>query len=239
MARIRTVKPGLFRNVELYEAELSANEQRQGPYLNLRFAFAGLFTVADREGRFKWDPRVLKLDCLPHDLIEFTEVLEALRTSGTPPFIARYEVASVLYGVITGFLLHQRPNHKEVGSELPEPPNAITRASPGQPGQARGEQEQEGKGTRSTDSGPKAGGGLIHNGGKAGDNLLEMRMPWGKEYRGVTIINLPAEYAEWCLSPDNKRRSSIGAQLGKALKMRVDMRDAELMPGVLKQRRKA
>lgn len=53
MSRIRTVKPELFKHEELFDAE-------QNSKLPLRLAFIGLFTVADREGRFKWRPRTLK-----------------------------------------------------------------------------------------------------------------------------------------------------------------------------------
>jgi hypothetical protein len=64
MARIRTIKPEFFRHADLYEAEKETG-------LPLRLAFAGLWTAADREGRFKWRPRELKLDCLPHDEVDF------------------------------------------------------------------------------------------------------------------------------------------------------------------------
>ena len=64
MARIRTVKPSLFRNEELFNSEKETG-------LPLRIAFAGLFTAADRDGRFAWKPKELKLDCLPHDDVDF------------------------------------------------------------------------------------------------------------------------------------------------------------------------
>jgi hypothetical protein len=54
MARIRTVKPDLFRHEGLFDAERASG-------LPLRIAFAGLWTAADREGRFAWSPRTLKL----------------------------------------------------------------------------------------------------------------------------------------------------------------------------------
>lgn len=234
MARIRTVKPALFRNVELYEAEFAVNKNRSWPYLNIRFAFAGLFTVADREGRFKWEPRVLKLDCLPHDPIDFAEVLEALKSSGKPPFIAQYEVDGAAYGVIPGFPIHQRPNHKEANSELPPAPREITRVDPGLPGLTRGEQEQEGNRKGRTDCGLQELSTTVHK--SVDKSLLEMRMPWGKEYRGVLVVNLPFEYAEWCLGPKNKRRGSIGAQLEKALRARIALKTGEMTPGQLKVR---
>ena len=47
MARIRTIKPEFFRHEALYEAEHETG-------LPLRVAYAGLWTAADREGRFQW-----------------------------------------------------------------------------------------------------------------------------------------------------------------------------------------
>lgn len=120
MARIRTIKPGLFRDSELYQAEVEANLGREGkPYLNIRFAFAGLFTAADKRGRFKWRPNELKLDCLPHDPVDFAEVMAVLARSGRPPFVVRYEHEGQIYGWITGFEEHQRPHHTELESTLP------------------------------------------------------------------------------------------------------------------------
>jgi hypothetical protein len=125
MARIRTIKPELFRNHELYQRELAANSDRGGhEYLNIRFAFAGLFTAADREGRFKWRPHELKLDCLPFDLSDFSEIMAVL-AAAPKPFIAKYTVDGQDYGIIPGFLKHQRPKHDEAQSVLPKPPDGF------------------------------------------------------------------------------------------------------------------
>jgi hypothetical protein len=75
MPRIRTVKPDLFRHDELFEAEAEY-------HLPLRLAFIGLFTCCDREGRFRWKPRQLKLDILPFDEVDFSLLLEALENKG-------------------------------------------------------------------------------------------------------------------------------------------------------------
>ena len=114
MSRIRTVKPELFRHEELFDAELESG-------LPLRLAFIGLFTVADCEGRFRWKPRTLKLDVLPHDSVEFAAVLNALARHG---FIQRYEVGGEVYGVIPSFNRHQQIQSKESerGSSIPPPP---------------------------------------------------------------------------------------------------------------------
>lgn len=109
MARIRTVKPELFRHEGLYEAE-----QETG--LPLRLAFIGLFTVADREGIFRWQPRQLKLDVMPYEQIDFSRVLDALATRG---FLVRYACAGEEYGVIPTFRKHQVINNRERPSDFP------------------------------------------------------------------------------------------------------------------------
>ena len=112
MARIRTVKPELFSHDGLYEAEIEAG-------LPVRLAFAGLFTVADREGRFKWRPRILKVGVLPHDTIDFSRVLDALMTRG---FVVKYaDATGEEFGYIPSFLKHQVINNRESASVLPDP----------------------------------------------------------------------------------------------------------------------
>lgn len=112
MGRIRTVKPELFTHEGLFEAEVETG-------LPLRLSFIGLFTCCDREGRFKWRPRVLKLDVLPHDQIDFSRVLDALATRG---FVVRYQVDGEDFGVIPTFHRHQAINSRETKSVIPPPP---------------------------------------------------------------------------------------------------------------------
>ena len=112
MARIRTVKPELFRHEDLFELEHETG-------LPVRLAFIGMFTVADREGRFKWRPRELKLDVLPYDNVDFSRVLDALSTRG---FIEKYSVDGVDYGIIPTFIDHQVINNRESQSNLPPKP---------------------------------------------------------------------------------------------------------------------
>ena len=109
MARIRTIKPDFFRHEGLYEAEKETG-------LPLRVAFAGLWTAADREGRFAWKPRQLKLDALPYDELDFSRVLDALCTRG---HIVKYIVAGVEYGCIPSWGDHQVINNRESASEFP------------------------------------------------------------------------------------------------------------------------
>src|SRR5574337_598051 len=119
MARIRSIKPDFFRHESLFEAERETK-------LPLRLAYAGLWTAADREGRFKWSARQLKLDCLPYDDVDFSRVLDALTTRG---FIVKYTANGSDYGFIPSWKDHQVINNREAASTLPEPNenNILTR----------------------------------------------------------------------------------------------------------------
>ena len=110
MSRIRTIKPELFRHEALFDAERASG-------LPLRLIFMGLLTCCDKEGRFKWRPRQLKLDILPYDDgIYFTEALDVLVKRG---FIFHYEVNQEQYGCIPTWHKHQCVNNKEKESTLP------------------------------------------------------------------------------------------------------------------------
>lgn len=157
MARIRSIKPGFFRHGKLYDAERETG-------LPLRVAFAGMWTAADREGRFRWEPRELKLDCLPHDDVDFSRVLDALESRG---FLVKYTLNDEVFGFIPGWSRHQIVNNKESASSLPNPQNCVvlTREArvpvatltPLLPNQGEGKgREQEGKGTDSATQAQKA-----------------------------------------------------------------------------------
>ena len=119
MARIRTIKPEFFRHEGLFELERETG-------LPVRVAFAGLWTAADREGRFKWRPKQLKLDCVPYDEIDFSRVLDALTTRG---FIARYEVGGEDFGCIPSWNEHQVINNRESPSDLPSIENGTLKSN--------------------------------------------------------------------------------------------------------------
>ena len=109
--RIRTIKPEFFTHEGLFEIELETG-------LPMRVAFAGLWCAADREGRFKWEPRRLGVQILPYDQCDFSRVLHALATRG---FIRKYACGTGVYGVIPSFSTHQVINNREKQSDLPEP----------------------------------------------------------------------------------------------------------------------
>ena len=110
--RIRTIKPEFFTHDALFDLEKASK-------LPIRVAFAGLWCAADRDGRFKWEPRRLGVSILPYDGIDFSRVLHALSTRG---FIQKYTSNGVDYGCIPSFQRHQVINNRERDSDLPEPP---------------------------------------------------------------------------------------------------------------------
>jgi hypothetical protein len=121
MGRIRSIKPEFFKHEELFNAEDETG-------LPLRVAFSGLWTLADREGRFKWKPTQIKLDVLPYDKVDMTTVLDALAVYG---FIVKYSSDGKDFGFIPSFKEHQVINHRESPSVIPPPPvpHEMARAS--------------------------------------------------------------------------------------------------------------
>lgn len=115
MARIRNIKPGFFKDSDLYDAEKASG-------LPLRVAYAGLWTVADRAGRFKWKPREIKTDILPYDDVDMGAVMDALVRYG---FIFKYKAAGHDYGYVPNFEKHQFINKNELASQLPDPAQNI------------------------------------------------------------------------------------------------------------------
>ena len=113
--RIRTIKPEFFHHEGLFEAEIETK-------LPLRVAFAGLWCIADREGRFKWEPRRIGVQVLPYDGVDFSRVLDALATRG---FVFKYRVGDACFGWIPSFLKHQVINNRESESVLPDPDGNI------------------------------------------------------------------------------------------------------------------
>lgn len=120
-AKIRSVKPEFFQHDELFDLERESG-------LPIRLAYVGLWTQCDREGRFEWKPRFLKLQILPYDDVDFAAVLDALQSRG---FVARYDVDGRCFGVVPSFTRHQLINNRESDSKIPAPPDAdacLTRA---------------------------------------------------------------------------------------------------------------
>lgn len=128
MGRIRTVKPELFHHEHLYQLEKQTG-------LPFRIFWVGMFSVCDREGRFRWHPNRIKSETLPNDEINAAEMLSILWREG---FIAKYkftdpnksvttssrirtEFDTSLYGFVPTWKSHQRVRDDEAKSILPDP----------------------------------------------------------------------------------------------------------------------
>lgn len=107
MARSRNIKPGFFTNDLLAEIDPLG-----------RILFAGIWTVADREGRLLDRPNKIKAEVLPFDNCDVDTLLGELHKHG---FILRYPVDGVGYIQVTAWKKHQNPHIKEVGSTIPAP----------------------------------------------------------------------------------------------------------------------
>lgn len=107
MARIRQLKPEFFLDEDLATQ----------PPLS-RILFAGLWTLADREGRLEDRPSRIKVQVLPHDDCNIDQMLSGLHSAR---FITRYAAKGRKYIQIRTFLRHQHPHIKEPQSTIPAP----------------------------------------------------------------------------------------------------------------------
>jgi hypothetical protein len=108
--RIRSIKPEFFKDDKL--ADLAPVT---------RILFAGLWCLADCEGRLADRPRQIKAEALPYDDCDVDAALQSLHDGG---FIQRYQVGDKRVILIVNFKRHQRISGKEAAtkSELPAPP---------------------------------------------------------------------------------------------------------------------
>lgn len=105
MPRARNLKPGFFTNDQLLGCEPLA-----------RLLFAGLWCLADREGRLEDRPVRIKIEILPCDNCDVDGLLSQLHDNG---LIVRYERDGRRFLSIPKFLQHQKPHHKEKPSTIP------------------------------------------------------------------------------------------------------------------------
>tara|TARA_R110000868_G_scaffold228591_1_gene481547 strand:+ start:561 stop:1205 length:645 start_codon:yes stop_codon:yes gene_type:complete len=107
--RIRTVKPEFFVHAEIADLEREIG-------LPVRLAYIGLWCAADRDGKFKWNPRRLGVQILPYDNVDFEAIMDTLEGAG---FIEKYEVGDNTYGCVPSFPRHQVINNREPDSLIP------------------------------------------------------------------------------------------------------------------------
>lgn len=107
MARARNIKPGFFANEDLAECEPLA-----------RLLFAGLWCLADREGRLEDRPKRIRAELLPYDMCDADSLLNQLQARG---FILRYTHGEGRFIQVLKFDSHQNPHMKEAKSTIPAP----------------------------------------------------------------------------------------------------------------------
>lgn len=109
MARARNIKPSLFKNEILGDAE---------PLLTI--LFTGLWCLADREGRLEDRPKRIKAEIFPYrDGLDVDEMLSWLEEQS---FINRYRIDNESFIQVTKFHEHQNPHHMEAESVIPPMP---------------------------------------------------------------------------------------------------------------------
>lgn len=106
MPRSRNIKPGLFKNEILGEAD---------PIYSL--LFAGLWTLADKSGRLENRPKRIKAEIFPYR--SMLDPCMALAWLMHESFITMYEINGNSYIQINTWADHQSPHHKEVESSIP------------------------------------------------------------------------------------------------------------------------
>ena len=111
MARARNIKPGFFANEDLAECEPLA-----------RLLFAGLWCLADREGRLEDRPKRIRAELLPYDMCDADNLLNQLQARG---FILRYTHGEGRFIQVLKFDSHQNPHMKEAKSSIPAPGAAV------------------------------------------------------------------------------------------------------------------
>jgi hypothetical protein len=108
VARVRYLKPEFFDSTTVASVSFPA-----------RLLFAGLWTLADREGRLALEPRRIKARIFPYDDV----VIETLFDELLDKHLAvAYEAEGRLCLWLPGFLEHQRPHPNEAKSTLPQCP---------------------------------------------------------------------------------------------------------------------
>lgn len=107
MARARNLKPGFFHDADLVELPVET-----------RLLFAGLWTIADREGRLEDKPKQIKMDIYPADSFDVEAMLCQLHDAKR---ILRYEVDGKRYIQVIKFSEHQNPHKDERASTIPAP----------------------------------------------------------------------------------------------------------------------
>lgn len=127
MARARNIKPALFENEILGEAD---------PLITL--LFIGLWGLADAQGKLEYRPKRIKIKIFPYrDIPDLSRLIRYLHDHD---FIKLYEVGGTEYIEILNFVRHQNPHKNEQPRGYPERP--ADSGSSGNSGQSPNKSEQ-------------------------------------------------------------------------------------------------
>lgn len=105
MARIRTIKPDFFTSEDIVGLSPLA-----------RLLYIATWLEADREGRFVWRPKTLKLRYLPGDECDIDALAGELVNAG---LVVTYEIEGQEFAEIPAFTKHQVINNRESESQIP------------------------------------------------------------------------------------------------------------------------
>ncbi len=97
MARIRSIHPELFTDDKFVSCSSYA-----------RLLIIGLWTEADDQGVFQWNPIKIRLRILPNDDINVEKLLKELEEKD---FIKKHQVEGKVFGAIRNFTAFQHPRH--------------------------------------------------------------------------------------------------------------------------------
>lgn len=202
MARIRTIKPDFFTSEDIVGISPLA-----------RLLYIATWLEADREGRFVWRPKTLKLRYLPGDHCDIEALADELVSAG---LVVTYEIDGQTFAEIPTFAKHQVINNRETASTIParvtdasgtrDPrvTDATTTPLTGREGKGR-------EGKEGNDVGEDADASLVA--GKAADHcphqeiidLYHRTLPTGRQVRLWTPAREAKLRARW--REDEKRQS--------------------------------
>lgn len=111
MSRIRTIKPEFFTSEDIVSLTPLA-----------RLFYVSLWCEADREGRFEWKPKTLKMRYLPADDCDVADLGDELIKAGLVRVYTHDDGRT--YALIPGFKRHQVINNREAESVIPAPKDA-------------------------------------------------------------------------------------------------------------------
>jgi len=105
MARTRNIKPGFFKNEDVASCDPVA-----------RLLFAGLWTLADADGRMEYRPLRIKAELFPYDSFDIVPMFGQLVARG---LVVIYQVGGGTFLEIPRFRLHQRCHPSEASEGFP------------------------------------------------------------------------------------------------------------------------